>query len=227
MSDTPTRPQPHHAAQTIELRTGMVAEVMTPDNRLIYIGRIEKIRDGGVYIREANDDILPMVLVNKPVKVRFYRETDHVVLHGKVCGSTMKMWKIDRLVSTFAREQRAFFRQNISVDIEARCGRLSRKGELPEVTFPCQVLDISAGGMLLSCAEGFEEGERLMVLDIHLVPDAPPFTFFCQIRRAGEWKKGVSRYGCQFLALTPKDQDRLLRAVFTIQREEIRKRKVR
>jgi len=226
MSDTPVAPEPK-TTQTIELRPGMVAEVMTPENRLIYVGRVEKIRDGGVYIREANDDTLPMVLVNKPVKVRFYREADNVVLHGKVCGSTMKMWKVDRLVSTFAQEKRAFFRQSISVDIEAQCGKIPRKGERPERFSPCQVLDVSAGGMLISCPEVFAEGDHLMILNVPLVPSAPTFTFVCQVRRAGEWRKGVNRYGCQFMSLAPRDQDRLLQAIFALQREEIRKRKAR
>ena len=38
MSDAPA-PKPGQT-QTIELQIGMVAEVMTPDNRLIYVGRI-------------------------------------------------------------------------------------------------------------------------------------------------------------------------------------------
>lgn len=91
-----------------DLQIGTMAEVMTPDNRLIYVGKIEKIQSGGVYIREANEDTLPMVLVNKPVKVRFYREDGNIVLKGKVCGSTLRMWKVDRLESTFTQEQRAF-----------------------------------------------------------------------------------------------------------------------
>ena len=126
MSDTPV---PHAGTeQTILLQPGTVAEVMTPENRLIYVGKIEKIQNGGVYIRELNDDTLPMVLVNKPVKVRFYQETGNIVLHAKVCGSTIHMWKVDRLQSTFVREQRAFFRQSISIDIEARCSRRSAPG---------------------------------------------------------------------------------------------------
>ena len=209
------------------LKPGMMAEVMTPENRLIYVGKIDKIQSGGVYIREAKDDTLPMVLVNKPVKVRFYRDEGNLVLRGKVCGSTMRMWKVDRLEGTFTREQRAFFRQNISVNIKAQCGKLLRRGGRPDVLFPCQVLDISAGGMLISCGEVFAEGERLAVLDVPLVDGAPTFAFYCQIRRAGVWKKGVYRYGCQFEALTPRDQDRLLQAIFTIQREEIKKRKAR
>lgn len=102
MSDTPV-PQAG-TEQTILLQPGTVAEVMTPENRLIYVGKIEKIQNGGVYIRELNDDTLPMVLVNKPVKVRFYQETGNIVLHAKVCGSTIHMWKVDRLQSTFVRE---------------------------------------------------------------------------------------------------------------------------
>ncbi len=229
MSDAPDpKPeQPQTRTQTIELRTGMVAEVMSPDNRLIFVGRIEKIRDNGVYIREANDDTLPMVLVNKPVKVRFYRETDNVVLNGKVCGSTIHMWKIDRLESTFSKEKRGFFRQSISVDIKAECGKCPSKGGPPKVFFPCQVLDISAGGILIDCAEAFEDGDRLVIQNAPLIANAPTFTFRCEVRRAGEWQKGTYRYGCQFDTLSAKDQDRLLQAIFTIQREEIRKRRAR
>lgn len=208
------------------LKPDMMAEVMTPENRLIYVGKIDKIQSGGVYIREAKDDTLPMVLVNKPVKVRFYGETGSIVLQGKVCGSTLKMWKVDRLESTFTKEQRAFFRQSISVNIEARCCKRAARGG-SGVLVPCQVLDISAGGILISSTEIFTEGDRIQISGAALIPSESAFSFNCQVRRAGEWEKGVNRYGCQFEALSPKDQDRLLRAIFTIQREEIKKRKAR
>lgn len=210
-----------------ELEPGMMAEVMTPENRLVYVGKVEKIQSGGVYIREANEDTLPMVLVNKPLKIRFYREQGSIVLKGKVCGSTMRMWKVDRLESTFTQEQRAYFRQSISVNIEARCGKRGGRGVRPGVLSPCQVLDISAGGMLINCAEIFFEGESIQITNVSLAAGTPDFSFNCQVRRAGEWEKGVNRYGCQFESLSPRDQDRLLHAIFTIQREEIKKRKAR
>jgi len=210
-----------------DLYPGMMAEVMTPENRLIYVGKVEKIQNGGVYIREAKEDSLPMALVNKPLKVRFYREEGSIVLKGKVCGSTLRMWKVDRLETTFVQEQRAFFRQSISVNIQAKCGKRSARGGLPNEYFPCQVLDISAGGMLISCGEILTEGDRLVIADVPLVSGAPTFTFNCQVRRAVEWKKDVQRCGCQFDSLSSRDQDRLLQAIFTIQREEIRRRKAR
>lgn len=208
------------------LQPGMMAEVMTPDNRLLYVGRVKTVFDKAVSIREINDDILPMVLVNKEVKLRFFREQDNLVLQGQVCGSTMKMWKVDRLKSAFTREQRAFFRQSISVNIEAQCGKRTAAGGPAKASFPCQVVDISAGGMLISSRETFALGDRLYVTDILLVPSEPAFNFACRVRRAGVWKKGVFRYGCQFESLSLKEQDRLLHAIFVVQREEIRKRKL-
>ena len=89
------------------------------------------------------------------------------------------------------------------------------------------MLDISVGGALISCTEAFQEGDRLVIAEALLVPNTPAFTFRCQIRRADEWEEGVNRYGCQFEALPPRDQDRLLQAIFSIQREEIKKQKGR
>ena len=206
-------------------RRGAAVEVMTPENRLLFVGKIEAIQEGAVCVRDANDDTLPMVLINKDVKLRFFTDQGSVVLQGKICGSTMRMWKVDRLRSAFTQEHRAFFRQSISVEIMAQCGKCTARGGKPAVLFPCQVLDISAGGMLLSCKEVYAKGDHLWVTDIPLQANAPEFSFSCVIRRSGEWRKGVVRYGCQFMSLTAKDQDRLLQAIFAIQREEIRKRK--
>lgn len=224
MSDELDLPGPRNP---FDLRPGMKTEVMTPANRLLFVGKVNTIYDGAVSIRGADDDTLPMVLVNKPLKLRFFREQDNLVLQGKVCGSTMKMWKVDRLENVFTQEQRAFFRQNIGVELEAQCGRRSGVSGPAKLTFPCQVLDISAGGMLISSKEEFRVGDRLYITGIPLVAGEPTFTFNCQVRRAGLWKAGVSRYGCQFESISPKEQDRLLRAIFALQREEIRKRKGR
>lgn len=206
-------------------RQGAAVEVTTPENRLLFVGKIEAVQEGAVCVRDINDDTLPMVLINKDLKLRFFTDQGSVVLQGKVCGSTMRMWKVDRLRSAFTKENRAFFRQSISVEIMAQCGKYTSRGGAPKVLLPCQVLDISAGGMLLSCRELYSEGDHLLVRDVPLLADAPTFSFRCVVRRSGEWKKSVVRYGCQFVALPARDQDRLLQAIFAIQREEIRKRK--
>ena len=109
-------------------RRGAAVEVMTPENRLLFVGKIEAAQEGAVCIRDTNDEILPMVLVNRDLKLRFFTDQGSVVLQGKVCGSTMRMWKVDRLRSVFTHEHRAFFRQSISVEIMAQCGKRLAKG---------------------------------------------------------------------------------------------------
>ena len=55
----------------------------------------------------------------------------------------------------------------------------------------------------------------------------PAFRFVCLVRRVGKPERGAISYGCQFESMPPKEQDRLLRAIFIVQREEIRSQKER
>ena len=50
-----------------------------------------------------------------------------------------------------------------------------------------------------------------MSIPPYLAEGLEPFSFSCQVRRVGKPDMGVIRYGCQFEALPPKEQDRLAR----------------
>ena len=90
----------------------------------------------------------------------------------------------------------------------------------------CHVLDISGGGILISSREEYDEGDRLAISGIYLVETEEPYSFSCHVRRRlPEEETDLIRYGCQFESLTTKEQDRLLHAIFILQREEIRKQK--
>ena len=225
--DTEEQAVQANADNDFGLRPGMTVEVLTMENRLTFVGRVERVRNGAVTIREAKGDQLPPVLYNKEIKLRFFREPHNFVLHGKICGSTNLIWKLDRLESKFSKEQRAFFRQRISPNTAASCAKRAVNGRPGTKPAPCHVMDISAGGILLTSAETYEVGDRLSVTGIRLARGVDPFSFNCQIRRAGERDLGIIRYGCQFEAISPKEQDRLLRAIFIVQREEIRNQKER
>lgn len=225
--DTEEQAVQANADNDFGLRPGMTVEVLTMENRLTFVGRVERVRNGAVTIREAKGDQLPPVLYNKEIKLRFFREPHNFVLHGKICGSTNLIWKLDRLESKFSKEQRAFFRQRISPNTAASCAKRAVNGRSGTKPAPCHVMDISAGGILLTSAETYEVGDRLSVTGIRLARGVDPFSFNCQIRRAGERDMGIIRYGCQFEAISPKEQDRLLRAIFIVQREEIRNQKER
>lgn len=211
------------------LRPGMTVEVLTVKNRLTFMGRVESYKNGAVIIREANGDTLPMVLYNKEIKLRFFFNRKNLVLNGKICGSTKYIWKVDRLESAFSKEQRAFFRQRISLKTPALCARRSSAGVEAKRAAPCELLDISAGGLLLTSREEYQEGNRLSITGVYLVEKEEPFAFRCLVRRVGEEKEenGSIRYGCQYESIAPREQDRLLSAIFTLQREEIRRQKER
>lgn len=210
---------------TIALRPGLMAEVMTLENRLLFVGRIDSITDGIISIREINGGELPMLICNRQVKLRFYRDRDNIVLRAKVRGGNAQVIRVDQLESTFVQEQRAFFRQSVSVALNAMCIKRVDSDDPSIAASHCQVLDISAGGILISCSEAYLLGERLLISKVPLMTGAPPFSFNCVVRRVDEWENGVYRYGCQFLSLTTQEQERLLQAIFSIQREEIRRRK--
>lgn len=209
------------------LRQGMTVEVLTLENRLTFVGKVENFRNGAVTLREAKGDELPPVMYNKEVKLRFFGGKGNVVLCGKVCGSTSLIWKIDSLESKFLKEQRAFFRQRISPNAEGLCSRRAYNGVRGTRPVACQVMDISAGGLLVSSREEYQEGDRLSITGVYLAGSADPFSFTCRVRRVDELDLGLHRYGCQFETLAPKEQDRLLRSIFAVQREEIRNQKER
>lgn len=132
MTQTPQK------GQTVDLglRPGMAVEVLTPENRLIRVTRVESFHGGAVILRDARGDDLPRVVYNQGVKLRFFRGGDGTMLLGKICGSTDQIWKVDRLELEFFREQRAFFRQRISTSALGKCYRRSARGACPRRASP-------------------------------------------------------------------------------------------
>lgn len=205
------------------LRPGMMVEVLTTDNHLVFMGKVEGIKDGAVILRDSKGDDLPQVMYNREMKLSFKHDGDTTMLRGKICGSSDEIWKLDQLESMFTKDQRASFRQSISTSVHAKCHRCSPRGDPEKEGTDCEVIDVSAGGLMFSSAEAYETGERLVLMDVCLAQSLGPFNFVCQVRRVGKpGEDGIIRYGCQFGPMPDREQDRLLRAIFIVQREEIR-----
>lgn len=205
----------------LRLHRGMTVEVMTTENKLTFVGRVEQFQNGSIVIRDSAGDELPPVVYNKEIKLRFFQDQQNLVYHGKICGSTRTIWKVDRLENKFDKEQRAFFRQRISPNNEAVCTKHSRPSNPGTSTAPCLLLDISAGGIMIGSREEYLVDDILTIDRAVIVTEVPKFTFRCQIRRVLPKDMGRFRYGCQFETLSPKEQDRLLEAIFIAQRKEI------
>lgn len=214
-------------ANHLEIEVGMLLEVLTEDNDVLFRGRVTDFNGDSICIENNTGGSVPSVVYNTEYKLRGHLSDDRrVVYHGTVCGSTKTMWKMDQLANWFTWEKREFFRQNISV--EAVLTRIKRAEDGPaapmidEDEYNCQLFDVSGGGVLLACDAMFEVGDQLRVSNAEILPGTQPFTFQCSVRRM-EQAPYTNLYGCQFLRMRPNEQDRLVRAIFMLQREEAKR----
>lgn len=213
-----------------ELKPGMTVEVLTMENKLIFSGKVETYDGKTVSIRDARGRELPVGVYGKPVKLRFERSENNLMVHGKLCRSSAEMWSVDELEEQFVAPRRSFFRQRIDVAAEATCTR--RSAAEPELKRgatwqPCRVTDVSAGGLQLSSKEPFQEGDVLSVRNARLAASGPAFAFSCRVRRSVLTEDGSTLCGCEIEPLPAKAQSQLEEVIFVLQREEIQRRRER
>lgn len=214
-----------------ELYSGMKVEVLSPNNNLLFVG-VLKIRSGGVLeiCTETSDAKLPIAEYHQSIKLRgFQKNSQTFTLNGAVAKSSPDFWRIEDLKFLQSKDSRAFFRQNANVKAEISPDVRYRGKD----QFPCQILDISAGGARLLCKHKFAQGD-LFVLHVSLVAEENPFSMTCQVRHVS--KKGIEEdqpederkpleYGCQFVGIPEKEQERLLQAIFKLQRKILQSRR--
>lgn len=214
-------------ANYLEIEVGMLLEVLTENNEVLFRARVTDFDGDSIRIENDMGGSVPMAMYNSEYKLRGHLSDDRrVVYHGTVCGSTATMWKLDQLANWFTWEKREFFRQNISV--EAVLTRIKWNGDKAddplreEDDYNCKLLDVSGGGVLIACDATFSVGDQLRVGNAEILPDTEPFSFRCSVRRASE-ARYTNLYGCQFVRMSPNEQDRLVRAIFRLQREEAKR----
>lgn len=212
----------------IDIRVNMLVEVLNVQNVLAFVGRVKEFDGNSLTIRDARDDFVPPVMYNQDVKLRFYHEGESLVLHGKINGSSRLIWRVDRLEKKFGVEKRAAFRQNVSVDASVQLLVPARSTTMTMrktgVTMSCKLLDISVGGLLIRCPANFQPMDRIRVSGIKILENSQAFSFQCMVRRIQVVRSNFL-CGCQFENLTTRDEDRLLQAIFAVQREHLRRQR--
>lgn len=212
----------------LDIDAGLRVDILTMQNRLLFVGRLERYRAGTMTISDAQGNELPPLVYNSEMRLRFVRNGESVVLQGKVCGSSDRIMRVDRLERQFTKEKRVNFRQRLSTNPPATCYRRAEVDVAATDPVRCEILDVSAGGLLIRCEEDYNLGDCLVVEGISIAENEGSFNFTCEIRRVGEKINNKYRdYGCQFEGVSEKEEDRLLRAIFAAQREEIRRQRAR
>ena len=154
------------------------------------------------------------------------------MLCGTVFGSTPQFWKIGQISEFSIFNKRENYRHPVAIVTTAR--RLPhRPGEEPEEktgeecvavgTEQCAVVNISSGGVLFCCDHRFPVNANVQLGEIQFYPDHPPFVLRCKVLRTSE-QDGRHFHGCRFIDLSAKEQERMVREIFLMQRDEIRRR---
>lgn len=212
----------------LALKPGMTVEVLTMENKAVFSGKVEGYDGKILSVRDARGRDLPVGVYGRQMKLRFERSEDNLMICGKICRSSIDLWNFDELEEQFVAPRRSSFRQHIDVEAEVTCTR--RGGAEPELRrgvgwSPCRITDVSGGGLRLSSREPFREGDMLSVRGARLVSTGPVFAFSCQVRRSVTAENGATLCGCELGSMPAKEQSQLEEAIFTLQREEIQRRR--
>lgn len=207
----------------LDLHPGMMMEVLSADNRLSFLGRVIAYEDDKLTVEDARGQEMLPAIYNHEVKMRLFQNGNSHVLTGKVSGCTKAFWRIDRLKELSAAEKREAFRQAISTF--AVVERLDHTNQ-NRGSARCKVLDISMGGLLFQSRELYQLKDRLQISDVRVSEEERPFRFKGRVQRVKVLTAGEAQFGCRFEPLEPREEDRLLRAIFSAQRRELKKRRL-
>lgn len=199
-----------------ELSSGLRVEVLTMSNHLLFVGRLKVLEAGVLEVRRDTGDPLPQALYNSEVKLRgLQKSSQPFCLKGTVGKSSRDFWQVEHLEILQSRENRGFFRQDTDLDGRVWSGGHHRGPE--DEMSECKVLDISAGGARILSRSVYTTGDCFQ-LEVELLPEERPFSMLCRVLRAIPKNGFKYEYGCKFEGLSEAEQQRLLRAVFAIQR---------
>lgn len=205
----------------------MTLEVLTQNDQIIFLARIEEVTQRSVKLINASGGPVPQVFYNTGIKLRgFLSDMKTILLDGVVRGSSDRFWVIEELQGQ-VRSGRSFFRQQVSSKARVSCVNgifaPDKKGKGEGKITPCEILDISGGGVRICSAEKYQVGDWLFIMDAKFAPVKEVFSFTCKVLHT-ELRRGKYIYGCQFEGLTQKEQDRLVEAIFILQREETQRK---
>lgn len=202
--------------EDLEIYSGMRVEVSSDDGRMFLVARLTGLRGDRAQLRPAIDGSM-LTTLEEPVLVtlRGYssKENKAVILKCTVRSGSRDMWLAEHLTLVKRSNDRAFFRLGINLT-----GRLVMMGKQDTASEECRLLNISVGGACIGSGTRHDVGDKFL-LWMKLTPSSEPIQVVCQILRIIERRYGSFEYGCRFLGLSGAEEERILQAIFEMQRQ--------
>lgn len=210
------------AAPKIEMAVGTKVEVFAGGTEVLFVGMVESTGPNYIQVTSAKGNEVPPVIFNSTVQLRASLPGGKKQLvTGVVAGSSKYFWRIEDLGGRVFKDNRRAYRQDVSVDAKV----LSTRECLADAV-PCHVMNISEGGARFSSKRAFLKGEEICLMDLRLTSTGISFSLIAQILRVEprEMPRQPYTYGCQFIDMKRRDQERLVEEIFVVQNEMLRKK---
>lgn len=203
----------------IEIYSGMRVEVTTDNGNLLFVAKLLGLRDNKAELHQYSELEIPEQEEPLHVQIRGYNDHNQkaVYMAGIITPGAKNVWQVEELTVSRTGNDRAFFRLNTDLNATATMFSGLEIGEKP-----CKMLDISVGGARIRSECRYHEGDQFL-LKVQLMEDVPESAMYCQVLRIIEKDNQKFEYGCKFLELTEKDQEKILQNIFAAQ---LQKRKM-
>jgi len=195
--------------------TNMRVEVTGSDGRMLFVAKVISYEGDTAELRQYSGSKLPEDTEPIHVHIRGYhdRQKKAVYMEGMMSPKAKFIWNVEQLTVVQARNDRAFFR--LDTNLKATVTKFSATGAEEQ---PCQLLNISVGGVRIASEQQYLEGDKLL-LKVRLSEGQETSIMFCQVLREIEKGQGAHEYGCQFLELTEAEEEKITRNIFAAQRK--------
>lgn len=215
--------------EALPIEPGTIMEVLNLENKTIFVGSVEWIKDTTMQITDSSGAFLPPIEYNSPIKLRFFYSSQAITLSGKIFGTSESFWRVGALKLIQAEERRQHFRQYTTLEGQVMCvnslfGVDNGNNEQKAGTFDCRIVDLSSTGARIRTKGVYEKDDMLFVVGIRISPYEPALTVTAIVRRVIE-KDGAREYGCEFFGLNKQEQESITRLILDIQRKALRTRR--
>lgn len=212
-------PAPEETAPSLLDFSGMQVEVLSSEGSLLFMARLSVSDSGKAKLWQASDGFIPPFEPPLPVKLRGYFEHDKKAVHfeGDASLTQENLWELENLRLISEENDRAFFRENTQLTGDVRL-----VGWVGAESKPCDVVNLSAGGVCIRSAEEYQKDDKLL-LTAALHEGAEPVTLLCEVRRVTLKPNGQNEFGCRFVNLDGPREDQIAETIMELQRQKLRR----
>ena len=211
--------------EVISSCVGAVGEVISQENELLFVGRLEdydpQYNDIQMWVYKG-DQVPQWASCMMPVKVQLCskgKPVRQVSIRGKLFNFTLDYWKIQIEDVIFCEEKRRAFRQPVEVNAVLHWG--------PGQKFQgkCTLEDISMMGIAFHSPLKLQPGSEVRLAIPQLLEEGPAYELACRVvagrNIAKEGEPPLWRYGCEYGELDPQVETQLCKDIFLLQSQRM------